>query len=405
MQSTVQNGKLQRSSPSALQAFRRCNLRWYHDKVLQTEKTPRNRKGADTGSANHKLLEDLLLKGVDNRGDIAKAGDAMLREYERYWPVNGGSGQVEREFSVETNGGTPFTGRIDFYIPSIATIIDHKFKKEKKWWDKPDDLRDDEQAIIYGKFALEDTGADTIDFIHHNHTTSPPYKAEPTKIKLTRDDILLKYGALSEIVDIDMARTVSLDKDQVPYNVEACWDFGGCDFARTCHRNPKNAWMSLLVPTKGDAQMGSKSILESISNFNDEPVAIVSAETIAIEATPPPPAPIEEPKPEKKARKTKEPAPVSPAHSLFIDCVPSVAHTDITGAVLQHAEALAKEAGVPDIRLATGEAMGFGKWKAVLAARLKTLELPANAVLHSGSDFVSVAIEALSPLCGLVVRG
>jgi len=70
--------------------------------------------------------------------------------------------------------------------------------------------------------------------------------------------------------------------------------------------------------------------------------------------------------------------------------------------------ALAKQGEVPDVRFAPdGHPYAFGKWKGILAACVKKNPPPAGSYTLHGlpySDIKQVVLEALEPLCAVLVR-
>lgn len=402
-----ENRNLLRTSPSALQTFRRCNLRWYHDKVLKTPSKVRFGAGAELGKKEHDLLETWLKTGQDVRGRIASAvGDTLLGPYLADMPFRGGVAMVEGELvtpEVLTPAGIQVAGRYDVYIPgTVPVVIDHKFKASKDYFTSEGDLYEDEQAIIYGYWAmLRDPEARYFEFRHHNHQTKGRIFGSAVVAKFTRDDILKKFGAISKDIDTKMAPCAKLEEQQVAFNTNACWDYGGCAFLHACHKNParadnaglERAIMAMSFKKKVEAAGDEILIVPPETPLVPEPVVEEPVvETPAVES-----APVEKP---KKASKKKE------TYCLYINCAPNVAFTEGLTLVTEAATALAKAAGLNDVRAAGPDhALGYGKWKPALVEVLRNNIPAGNIVIYRNGDFSEVLIEALTPGALMIVRG
>jgi len=307
------DGTLRAVSPSQIITFKRCGLRWHFDKKGRLAKKAMG-KGAAIGDKAHKNIEVFLKTGQDVRGALELVGSKMLEPYLWAAPFNGGPGVVEGALlnpRLTTPGGVLITGYFDFYIPEHGTrdggtewpiIVDHKFKKdlikwgyyintpladEDRWTADTEKLKDDPQTIIYGGWALvrepEVTG---VVVRHHQHQTEGEGGrfSLPAEVRLTRDDLLRRWGALAEVVDGPMCDSAKVPAaapgetpDGVPYNTMACGDFGGCDFARTCKHSPSNRFATLLGG-------GSRAISEVSTPLG----ATLSLLTQATKPTPPP---------------------------------------------------------------------------------------------------------------------
>lgn len=408
---TIVDGKLARTSPSALKTFRRCGLKWYHAKVLKTTPKARSSKGADLGKAEHDALETYLKTGVDTRLRLAKTvGHEMLAPYLPLMPFNGGPALVEGDLEnpdLLTPGGVAVTGRYDVYIPAHAgndpIIIDHKFKADVKWFDTLGQLATDEQSIIYGAWAMKrEPTAAGYEFRHHNHQTKGYTHGEARSVRVTRTEVLERFGALSKTIDKDMSGCLSVGLDDVPFNKNACFDFGGCEYAHACHRHPGNS--GLVALQKAVDTMGFK-LKES-----DAEVSVLPPDAAPRDVAPEVKlAPPQEtaPAPEPKKSKAKKEEPVKIPTILFIDCQP-VSRGFINGQqiALEVAASLAAGLKLPDIRLAPPDSpIGYGKWKPALVLALKENMHEGNIVVYSGSDYAEALIEAYTPTASMVVRG
>lgn len=279
------DGTLRAVSPSQIITFKRCGLRWHFDKKGRLAKKPMG-KGAAIGDAAHGRTEIFLKTGQDVRGPLELIGAEMLEPYLWAMPFNGGPAIVEGALTdprLQTPGGVLITGYLDLYVPgeesldnpcetswSLPTIIDHKFKKDLDKWGYDTEtvqdperalrdrekLADDPQTIVYGAWALaKQPEAPGVIMRHHQVQTEGlgGRFGRPAQVRLTRDDLLRRWGALAEIIDGPMSAAARVPAalpgetpEGVPYNDLACSDFGGCDFARTCRHSPMNKFTALL---------------------------------------------------------------------------------------------------------------------------------------------------------------
>ncbi len=95
---------------------------------------------------------------------------------------------------------------------------------------------------------------------------------------------------------------------------------------------------------------------------------------------------------------------------LFINCEPCSGQRPerLEPYVAMLAQKIAEACNAPDIRASDDKRLGFGKWKGALAAAAR--QNPPRGIFQistADSDFASVVVEALSPLCapGFPVRG
>ena len=314
------DGTLRAVSPSQAITFKRCGLRWHFEKKGKLQKKPMG-KGAGIGEAAHDRLKTFLRTGQDVRGTLELVGAKMLEPYLWAAPFTlpghpAGPAQVEDPLlnpRLSTPGGILITGYFDMYIPGLhgretgfewPVIIDHKFKKDLiKWgyyigedaarllpaaqadWrsDKDEEkLKEDPQTLTYGAWALlRQPEADGVIVRQHQHQTEGEGGRFqlPAEVRLTRDDLLRRWGALAAVIDGPMvaaskvpAAMPGATPEGVPYNVEACSDFGGCDFARTCKHSPMNRFTAMLRPDAAPAS----SKLETTTYTEVNPMGLLN---------------------------------------------------------------------------------------------------------------------------------
>lgn len=306
------DGTLRAVSPTQIGTFLRCPLKWHFDKKGGLPRKPMG-KGASIGHACHGRTETFLNTGQDVRGPLELIGADMLKPYLYAAPFNGGNGIVEGALldpRLQTPGGILITGYFDFYIPADpithwATIIDHKWKKSLAKYgylidfDKDprraaadtEKLSSDPQTVVYGAWALtRQPTACGVKMRHHQHQTEGEGGrfAHAAEVRLTRDDLLRRWGAMAATIDGPMTEAAKVPAampgatpDGVPYNIEACSDFGGCDFAATCRHSPQNRFAALLRADKPtttsnptpSTEKKHVGLLSSIQNQGAVPVA------------------------------------------------------------------------------------------------------------------------------------
>lgn len=289
------DGTLRAVSPSQIETFLQCPLKWFFDKKEKLQRKPPS-KGQILGDKCHKEIERFLIEGADVRGPLPLVGAAMLEPYVRFSPFNGGPGEVEMpllEPRLQTPGGILITGFEDYHVPDPAglwpVIIDHKFKKNlAKYAPTEDELLEDTQCIVYGAHALARyPDAVGYEFRHHNHQTEGEGGrfAKPVVVRVSRADGWARWLELCRVVDGPMTLTARMavvgggKTPDVPFEISACGNFGGCDFARVCKHSPQNRFVAGLrntsnpitetvtfKPTTKENQMGLISQLAASAN-------------------------------------------------------------------------------------------------------------------------------------------
>lgn len=445
---TLVNGELANVSATQIKTFRRCARAWNYEKVQKLPKKPPG-KGAALGEKCHRQMEHWLKTGEDVRSPLVKTGHKLIEPYLRHAPFNRGRGIVEGSINLETPGGVKINGSIDFWIPGYygfesPIVIDHKFKKDlAAYAETEEQLLDDEQAILYGTYALSQApeGQDIVEFRHHNVQTERGVYAKAVAVHLTRDEIFDKCAALGKLIDGPMS-ACAREKDPLKVTPTvghaSCGAFGGCDFARVCPDSPLNTTSTLgdmlsgftpiketgnsvlspavsteesmglldqlkqsIVAAGGTPQTFTAVLAENSGVVSGGAGSVTVTETVTLSEPIPDPKPAA---PEAK-RKPREPKAKEPETlTLLVDCFSSKA-TDITPWALDLAKNLAATWKLQDIRVAPKDSqMAYGGWRAVIAAEaLKTA--PTGVCYIARSELTEPVIEALSAVAGMVVRG
>jgi hypothetical protein len=254
-------------SPSQIKRFRECQSAWFLESV---HGFPRKSTAATAaGTAMHAELETYLRDGTPP-GPLASVGLAYLPTP----PVP--AELVEVPLAIRAAGLAPIVARIDLVDPDrFATVIDHKSTSSiSKYAKTEDELRSDPQAIIYAVatapifahlagrraptptpdyttparpgrevetypgVALEldalDWLADGVRF-EHVYYQSKPLRSARTSLILSKTDIVDGWAG----VEADLRRMMAAAADaphvsEVPHSLEACGNYGGCQFRKLC---------------------------------------------------------------------------------------------------------------------------------------------------------------------------
>ena len=381
--------KIAHISASQISTFKRCPREWYYNKILGLE--TKKSAGAELGSKCHEEIEEYLTTGVDNRSELTKSGDFLLKLISK-------DAEVERELNMPTAAGVNFTGFIDIYDPAKNQIVDHKFKASlAKYGTSPEELEKDIQAVAYSRFYFQQNpDEDTVTFAHHEHQTKEKAKAQRVEVTMSRSYVDSMWEDV-ETMAADMVACGLKELDDVPYNVKSCWAFGGCSFMKVCKYSPR------YEGKKGDTM----SLLDKakLKKTVDVPKEEAPKETVA-EAPKEAVAEVKEEAPKKK-RATKEAAPVKEAtkgYELFIDCFPTCGATDLAPLIKDCANTIAKNFELLDVRLAEGNSpLAYGKWKAALSIDVMA-NIPEGRLYISRGDLHDAVLDALCAGAKFVVR-
>ncbi len=92
---------------------------------------------------------------------------------------------------------------------------------------------------------------------------------------------------------------------------------------------------------------------------------------------------------------------------LFVNCVPSISECQgLEGYIEDITSRISSNCNVADIRASEHEALKFGKWKGLVAAAVRNKPpLPGAYRILGRSELYDIVIEALAPMCMLLVRG
>lgn len=342
-----------------------------------------------------------------------------------------GESVVESEVVEATDWKT--TKRIDDEIdPDTGIVIKKGLAKTAE------QLSRTHQMVGYGEWLrrLHPT-ASAVRLSHGVFQTEGPRLAVKRSALVTVEEIRERWRRSERVAEGMKAAARVKDVTQLPANLASCTAYGGCPFRADCPRESqailaslfrKGETMSLLDKInarKNGATMPAPTapdpgaIAAEAAKLAAEETAMRTASVVPPDAPEPTPpkaeAPAAEPAKKRKAKSEKAIESVIEEHAnalarlhdvtLYLNCAEDgVATKRLETYAHELAATLAKEAGASDIRCASGEVLGFGKWRGVLAAMAKAAPPEPGAYACSGDEIAMVVFEALAPT-SRVVRG
>ena len=214
-------------SPSQITTFRRCPRRWFLEKVEGRVSPPS--EAQKLGTEVHDIVEHYIEHGrliPDNlAGQIAKAALPMVHR----------ESKCEHQFKLDLVDGISVTGRIDYTRKGV--IEDLKTTSDMRYAKTPQELETDAQALIYLWAARRDPKLlqyGPIDrFAHLIVCKKYPHTTRRVDIKLSEDAI---QAGIEEIKReaLEIKRISKLARCDVPVNLTACDDYGGCKQQGVC---------------------------------------------------------------------------------------------------------------------------------------------------------------------------
>ena len=274
-----------RCSASQINAFRRCPARWYAEKIEGRSAPPSEamKRGTRIHAALERYLADAVALPDDDDGRIAAAALPLL-------PAAGAvpRADVERSFRAPDEVfGIPMQGIIDLVEPD-GRITDHKTTSNFKHAKTEEEVRGDAQAQIYAIEAARTGAADPVRFRLVYMRTKGAAKASEVGCSFTRDDLAAALDTLRRDVDA-MKATATKEAAEVPHNLEACGDYGGCPHRARCAElgRPTLGIISGLFTTQGATKMDpiSDPLAAMLAGRNTP--ADIPPETLAASINPP----------------------------------------------------------------------------------------------------------------------
>lgn len=263
-------------SPSQHEVFELCKRKWAFQRLDGAPHFESDKMRF--GTEGHGVAEQWLRNGTippkTEAGEVFKQGMALL-------PAPHPELMIEAELELELDGNIVMVGYIDVLVPphlrpeKRPKVVDHKFTSDLRYAKKPEELRDDAQAVVYSVAAMEKFNVREVDGAWHYYGFSGPnHKPNGTKVvpfHHTVDSASRPWnrilGQSHEIATL--RRTPGIKAVDVEPTPTACAAFGGCEFADRCPL-PKGSVLS--------AHMKQFEKLHSTSNTDTIHAALTQEE-------------------------------------------------------------------------------------------------------------------------------
>lgn len=235
-------------SPTQITTYTECARKWAWRRIEKIYVTPK--PSAALGTRTHSVLEKYLREGVRpdfvtdrEAAEIATSGLHLLPA-----PKTKGM-QLEREFFFKSERtGFVYSGYKDVEIApgvpvptlefdgTVPIVIDHKTTKSIDDYAKTkDDLLYDAQATLYGLDAMLRFAAPAADLAWLYYQTKSPRRSHVTSLRLDRPHALRVFDAVESVgEECASALTKNLRPLDLPPNIAACGDYGGCPYKPNC---------------------------------------------------------------------------------------------------------------------------------------------------------------------------
>lgn len=299
-----------RVSPTQIKMWLECPRKWFYSYVLQQKQPPT--EALKVGTAVHSHLERWLLGEPEER--------------DQYWPLALAimeSGYIEpgpHIIGVELattkrspigfgDTGVTLNGRIDVVErreDGGLVITDFKTTSAKKWVKSEEELKQDIQALCYGRWAsLAFSGCNpttplTFRLIYVNKKTRAVYEV---RTEITLRELHNGWTRFTEIVkEMKAAKSPATDIVNIRPDRSACSNYGGCHVLRTCTYVPyQQDGQSAPSPFTGVNPMASET-RKSLKEILAEKKARAAQESGESEPAPKPMSRLEQIKAAKAAR-------------------------------------------------------------------------------------------------------
>ena len=241
-------------SPSQIAEARRCLRSWWWQSVKGYRKP--DTAATAFGSEVHANIEDRILNGY--WGDDTAARKCAVEAH------NALSGTVRMPDTrqgdlVEADWSLPSTyyplesrGRIDLVMPHENVIVDWKTTSSKAWIKTPETLASDPQVIMYTD-ALVGAGVVQlpVQFMHVYTLTKGGNEALIVRTKVDAQTLSIGRKGIVDTMQkmVDVLHMNDPYFEDVPANILACGDFGGCFHRERC--------FGQSVKLEGEENMGS----------------------------------------------------------------------------------------------------------------------------------------------------
>jgi hypothetical protein len=280
-------------SPSQIKSAKACPRKWAGESVFgwrQPDST-----STLTGRAVHEVMQKYLEQTLERDLSPSRPEEAILLPALKYLPhPNTPHLHCEQEVLIPAEAfdtAKPLYGFLDVIVllaydedtsEEMLLVTDLKTTSNLAYMKSEDELRYDPQALIYGwaghQKCLQEMGFShkKIRFKHVYARTRGGYAGAQSDVTFTLDELRQGLSKLAEFCR-QMAQWEELPFDQVPYNLDACGNFGGCHLRPECAKtglpvfgdSPGRAAIAALSITRSDEK--SKEI--TVSNAFKEALA------------------------------------------------------------------------------------------------------------------------------------
>lgn len=384
MGSSVQNGKLVRTSASQIQQYEACQLQWAYSYVIGIKPPQTFQQGV--GENIHAQLETYYKSlgkeqpthpsAVLLTTKLPAPTDGMLVEY----PEN-------KVLSIHA-AGVEMAGRIDLVIPGgmlepgcPTHIIDFKTTGNFKYAKKPHELVTNVQMTVYGKWATQRLGSLEVVYSHAYMGTKETRAEVVSTPVLSHDRVSDEFKRIEGVV-VDMAAAPGVIEkagiEALKGNLKHCWAFG-----KPCHY--QNLCPTFQAALK--AKQASRAKDPFSTAFENAVIDTQEKNMPATGINPPDATP-------------HEPLPQHPELHLYISCAPEgTPYSRLEALIEERSKPICAMQKVTDVRQ-----IRFGEGKNMLFASFRE-NPPTGNVVVSPVGLSAEVLEVLITKATRVTRG
>mgnify|MGYP003132058285 CR=1 FL=1 len=188
---------------------------------------------AKLGSELHEEMEEYA-KGTRDEASL----NPIVRPLTQYIAAPGDINpeDVERGFRFHHKDlVVPLVGFIDLVEPGDNRVTDYKTTSAFRYAKTSEELRGDEQAVIYGTVASANCYVESlpVTFRHLYARTKGTPKTQEVEVSLDAEDLERGFTSICDTVK-EMAVDAAKEPKEVTPNISACGDYGGCPFRADC---------------------------------------------------------------------------------------------------------------------------------------------------------------------------
>jgi hypothetical protein len=157
---------------------------------------------------------------------------------------------VEQKFYLLIDG-LYIVGYIDFWVPPLSLVGDHKTTTDFQWALTPEELAQDEQGVIYGlaSMAWQQNTEAFLKWVYYK-THGPP-RTKVVEARITLDEALARMVPIVELGhQLVELRGLLTTAKEIPPCSDHCGDYGGCEFLDHCALTMQERIFGLMVEEK-----------------------------------------------------------------------------------------------------------------------------------------------------------